>query len=216
MKNTTLSIALLTLLACGPRERVSKETLDQVNESMEIKRLTEAEILEEAMVWGDSLTAEAQSQLLASLQQAIAEGGTVGALEFCNVQALPLLAAVGEAHQVGIRRVSNRSRNPLDRPDDDEAPLLEAYEYNAETGGKSDPNIQKLENGTVFLYTKPIVIPGNFCLSCHGEPGTEIDAPTLEKLAELYPEDKAKNHKVGDLRGMWSLRIPKKEVVKRL
>ena len=54
------------------------------------------------------------------------------------------------------------------------------------------------------------------CLSCHGESGTEINETTLQKLAELYPEDKAKGHKVGDLRGMWSVRIPKSEVVKRL
>ncbi|MDX5479804.1 MAG: DUF3365 domain-containing protein, partial [Cyclobacteriaceae bacterium] len=29
-------------------------------------------------------------------------------------------------------------------------------------------------------------------------------------------EDKAIGHEVGDLRGMWSIRIPKKEVVKRM
>jgi hypothetical protein len=32
----------------------------------------------------------------------------------------------------------------------------------------------------------------------------------------LYPEDKAIGHKIGDLRGMWSIRIPKKEVVKKM
>ncbi|OOG71511.1 DUF3365 domain-containing protein [Algoriphagus sp. A40] len=217
MKKTILStLALVWMFSCGPQERISKETFEEVNQAMEVKRLTEVEIIEEAMVWGDSITAEAQRQLISSLQNAIAEGGVVGAIEFCNVRALPILQEVSNNHQVEIRRVSNRNRNPADLPDKDEKPLLEAYEYTSESGGKSEPNIQKIEKGEVFLYTKPIVIPGGLCLSCHGEPGKEIDEKTLEKLAELYPQDQAKNHKIGELRGMWSVRIPKREVVKRL
>ncbi|MFV8227127.1 c-type heme family protein, partial [Christiangramia aquimixticola] len=86
----------------------------------------------------------------------------------------------------------------------------------AENGIKSDPNIQKFENGEVLLYTKPITIPSGMCLNCHGEPEKEISKETLVKLDQLYPSDRARGHKVGDLRGMWSVRIPKKEVVKRL
>lgn len=217
MKKIVLSaFTMFTMLSCGPQERISSETFDEVNKAMEVKRVTEVEILEEAMVWGDSITTEAQAQLISSLQNAIAENGIVGAIEFCNLQALPILQEVGNKHQVNIRRVSNRYRNPSDQPNEEEKPLLDAYEYTAENKGKSDPNIQKFENGEVFLYTKPIVIPGGLCLSCHGEPGKDIDQQTLDKLAELYPQDKAKNHKIGDLRGMWSVRIPKKEVVKRL
>ncbi|GAA0877770.1 hypothetical protein GCM10009119_07380 [Algoriphagus jejuensis] len=204
------------MLACGPQERISKDTFEQVNEAMDVKRFTEAEILEEAMAWGDSITNEAQAQLISNLQKAIAENGTTGALEFCNVQALPILEKTANHYQVGIRRVSNRNRNPSNLPNEDESPILDAYEYTAENNGKSDPNIQKIEEGAVFLYTKPITIPGKFCLSCHGTPGLDIDAPTAQKLAQLYPNDKAIDHKVGDLRGMWSVRIPKKEVVKRL
>lgn len=217
MKKLVLSVLAISLmLSCGPQERISKETFEEVNQAMEVKRVTEVEILEEAMVWGDSITTDAQIQLISNLQKAIAENGTVGAIEFCNTQALPILQEVGEKYGVEIRRVSNRYRNPADLPNEEEKPLLEAYEYIAESKGKSDPNIQKFENGEVFLYTKPIVIPGGLCLSCHGEPGKDIDENTLKKLGELYPQDKAKNHQIGDLRGMWSVRIPKKEVVKRL
>ncbi|HSF52152.1 MAG TPA: DUF3365 domain-containing protein [Algoriphagus sp.] len=204
------------MLSCGPQERISKETFEEVNEAMEVKRVTEVEILEEAMIWGDSITTEAQTQLMSKLQNAIAENGTVGAIEFCNVQALPILQEISNKYEVQIRRVSNRYRNPADLPNEEEKPLLDAYEFTAEGNGKSDPNIQKFENGEVFLYTKPIVIPGGLCLSCHGEPGKDIEEKTLQKLNELYPQDQAKNHKLGDLRGMWSVRIPKKEVVKRL
>lgn len=202
--------------SCGGGERVSKEVFEEVNKNMEVKRLSEAEILEEAMIWGDSISTEAQMQLISQLQNAISEKGVPGAIEFCNINALPILTEVGKVHGVSIKRASNRYRNPADQPDAQEAPILDAYEYNAENGIKSEPNIQKIDGGEVFLYTKPIVIPGGLCLSCHGDPGKDINAETLSKLAELYPEDQAKGHKVGDLRGMWSLKIPKKEVVKRM
>ncbi len=39
---------------------------------------------------------------------------------------------------------------------------------------------------------------GKVCLSCHGE----TVAPEVEqKLAELYPDDKARGYKEGDIRG---------------
>lgn len=215
-KSVIITCIAFLLFSCGPQERVSKETFEQVNQAMEVKRLTEVQILDEAMVWGDSISSEAQRQLISSLQSAIAETGTVGAIEFCDVQALPILGEVSQKYGVEIRRVSNRYRNPGDQPNEEENPILEAYEYNAESGNKSEPNIQKFENGEVYLYTKPIVIAGGFCLSCHGDPGRDINEETLQKLSELYPQDNAKGHKVGDLRGMWSIRIPKREVVKRL
>lgn len=211
-----LIIPALLISSCGPQERVSKEVFEAVNEKMEVKRLSDFEIVQEAMVWGDSIATEAQVQLISNLQKAIADKGVDGAVEFCNVNATPLLNEVAEKYNVSIRRASNRYRNPADQPNEDEQPLLEAYEYNAENGIKSEPSIQKVENGDVLLYTKAIVIPGAFCLSCHGDPSKEIDSKTLQKIDSIYPNDKAKGHQIGDLRGMWSIRIPKKEVVNRL
>ncbi|WP_026950603.1 Tll0287-like domain-containing protein [Algoriphagus mannitolivorans] len=209
-------LGLGLLVSCGRGERVSKDVFEEVNKNMEVKRLTEVEILEEAMIWGDSITQEAQQNLITKLQNAIAEKGIPGAVEYCKVNALPILEEVGKKHGVTVKRVSNRFRNPADQPDSDEAPILEAYEYNAENGLSIDPNLQKLENGEVLLYTKAIIIPGGLCLNCHGDPGKDISAETLQTLESLYPQDQAKGHKVGDLRGMWAVRFPKREVVKRL
>ena len=39
---------------------------------------------------------------------------------------------------------------------------------------------------------------GGLCLQCHG---TAIAPPVAEKLAELYPGDKATGFEQGDLRG---------------
>ena len=211
-----IALASFSVFACGPRERISRETFEQVNESMEVKRLTEVEIIEEAMIWGDSITSEAQSKLMTNLQKAIEESGSAGALEFCHVNALPIVEEVGTKQGVEIRRVSNRNRNPSNLPDNDEKDILEAYEFAVETGEKIDPNIQKIKGGEVFLYSKPIVISSSLCLNCHGKPGVDLDGGTVTKLEELYPRDQAINHQLGDLRGMWSVRIPKSEVVKRM
>lgn len=220
MKNflkVSLAIVWTTVLvSCGPQERVSKEVFEEVNQNMEVKKLSEAEILEQAMEWGDSISTVAQKELVSQLQNAIAEKGVPGAIDFCNVNALGILQKVSDTYQVSIRRASNRYRNPSDQPIADEQAILEAYEYNAEKDLKSEPNIQKVQNGEVLLYTKPIVIPNGMCLSCHGEAGKEINEETLQKINELYPDDRAKGHQVGDLRGMWALRIPKSEVVKRM
>jgi hypothetical protein len=220
MKNfLKVSLAIVgttVLVSCGPQERVSKEVFEEVNQNMEVKKLSEAEILEQAMEWGDSISTVAQKELVSQLQNAIAEKGVPGAIDFCNVNALGILQKVSDTYQVSIRRASNRYRNSSDQPTADEQAILEAYEYNAEKDLKSEPNIQKVQNGEVLLYTKPIVIPNGMCLSCHGEAGKEINEETLQKINELYPDDRAKGHQVGDLRGMWALRIPKSEVVKRM
>lgn len=201
------------MISCGPRERVSKEVFDDVNKNMEVKRLTESEILQEAMIWGDSISSSAQKNLISNLQKAIEEGGMVHAIEFCKENANQL---TNISEGISIRRVSTKNRNPDNFPDAQESPILDAYAYNSENSLESEPNIQKIENGEVYLYTKAIIFPGGICLNCHGEPGTEISESVLNALNDLYPSDNAKDFKVGDLRGMWALRIPKKKVVDRL
>jgi len=216
MKNFLIIILPILIFSCGPQERISKEAFDDVQRNNDVKRITEVAILEEAMVWGDSITQEAQTQLLAQLQQAIAANGHAGALNFCKVNALPILKSLETKHAVTLRRVSSRPRNPLDAPNADEIPLLDAYSYNAENNISADPSIQKLQQGEVFLYTKPITISSAMCLSCHGDPKKDIAPETAAKLKQLYPQDPATGYAEGDLRGMWALRLPKKEVVKRL
>lgn len=216
MKNLFLRLITILIISCGPQERISKEAFDDVQRNNEVKRITEVEILTEAMIWGDSITQEAQAQFMSQLQQAIAANGHSGALDFCQVNALPILKSLETKQAVTLRRVSSRPRNPLNSPDKAEIPLLDAYAYNAENNISSDPSIQKLQQGEVFLYTKPIVITNAMCLSCHGDPKKDIAPETATKLKQRYPQDAATGYALEDLIGMWSLRLPKKEVVKRL
>ncbi|WP_194775079.1 Tll0287-like domain-containing protein [Pararhodonellum marinum] len=204
------------LLSCGNQERVSKEVFDEVKESMEVKKVNESDLINKAMEWGESISQEAQQQLISTLQKAITEKGVPGAVEFCQAEALPILKEVSDKYQVKVRRVSNDYRNPQDQPKEFESGLLSAYEYNVENDLDSRPNIQKLNQGTELLFTKAIMIPSTLCLNCHGDAETDISPETMDKIKSLYPEDKAIGHKVGDLRGMWSILMPTKEVIKQL
>lgn len=212
--------ALITIFAlsvsCGSEKKIDREVFEQVQQAHEVKRVSEADVYNEALKWGNEISGEMQEQLMGTLQKAMEEHGVAGAVEFCNVSALPMLKDLGDKHGVSIRRVSNDFRNPADKPNKEEQPLLDAYEYNEANKLKYSPNIQKSTDGKVLLYTKAITIPGKLCLNCHGEPGKDINAEVMDKINRLYPEDKATGHREGDLRGMWSIAMPQKAVVNRL
>jgi len=207
---------LLSVISCGPRERVSKEVFDAVNKHMEAKKLSDSQIMEGAIVWGDSIAEAAQFQFITKLQNAVKERGIVEAVPFCNLEGTQITADLESQFGISIKRVASRARNKSNLPIGMEIELLDAYKYNAENDIANRPNIQKIEDGKVLLYTKAIVIKDKFCLSCHGIPKVDIQPQTLKKINELYPQDSAKNFAVGDLRGMWSIRLPKKEVVIKL
>jgi hypothetical protein len=53
------------------------------------------------------------------------------------------------------------------------------------------------ENGREFRFMKAIPT-GGVCLSCHG---ATLSPDVVQKLAELYPGDKATGFSEGDIRG---------------
>jgi len=217
VKNMLFSLGLLLAIgigSCNDGKKINRDIVDQVNKANEVKKLSEAEITEHAMEWGNEISMEAQKALMGVLQKAIQENGPENAVGFCNVEALEITKKVADEYNVTIRRVSVKNRNPKNSPNEKERELLDAYAYNKDNNLDNHPNIQKTEDGQVLLYTKAITIPNGLCLNCHGVPDTDIKGPTLEKIQSLYPEDKAINYKVGDLRGMWSIALPKKEVIK--
>lgn len=203
------------IIGCGNPESqqglITKDVAKELDER-EIRVISEAEIVERAFEYGRKVADSAQASLIQELMQAIEAGGITNAIDYCNVNALPLLQSMSDEYGVEVRRASNRWRNPQDQPNEAEMPLLEAYEYNMENGLELTDNVQKI--GTDYiLYTKPIVIGSGLCLNCHGIENTQVQAETLEALQEKYPNDNALNHEMGDLRGMWSIKIARRKLV---
>jgi hypothetical protein len=194
--------------SCGSDEKISREVFEKVQQANEVKKLSEVDIFNEALRWGEEISVEAQKQLMAGLEKALEENGASGAVEFCDTQALSILQELSEQYGVTIRRVSQGSANPANQPLEEEKMLLEAYEYNDQNGIRHEPNLQKIQDGAVLLFTKAIIRPEGLCLHDHGQPLKD----TPGEITPAYPEENVE----GGLSGIWSIAIPQKEVVNRL
>ncbi|NJN26733.1 MAG: DUF3365 domain-containing protein [Cyclobacteriaceae bacterium] len=157
----------------------------------------------------------AKSTLGKNLQNAIARGGVEHAIAFCNLQAMPLVDSLSHKYHANISRVSTKARNPADRPNDIESQLLEAYSYQWKDSIALKANVQALDEHR-YLFTKPILIDNALCLTCHGTLHNGLKEETLEFIKTKYPDDEATGYSLGDLRGMWSIVIDKKEVVQSI
>lgn len=171
---------------------------------------TEEEIISLARSEGDRISSVAQQALGGQLKTAMASGGPVHAVEFCNASAALILDTLQPGWEIRLKRASLRVRNPKDTPDAIEKEILNMYAEQVANGREPEPMIE--EDGKQLIYAKPILLNNPICLSCHGVPGKDIMPETLEKLQELYPEDRATGHKMGDLRGIWSITFNTKEL----
>jgi hypothetical protein len=130
--------------------------------------------------------------------------GAEASIHICREQAPAIAARVGEAG-VTMGRTSHKVRNPNNVPEPWMEPLLAAY---LEAPENSEPQAVDLGGGT-FGYVEPIYIE-SFCLSCHG---ITIEPAVEAKIQELYPQDQARGFRVGDVRGMFWVKMPLGEVL---
>jgi hypothetical protein len=167
-----------------------------------------------ALLSGSATAAEAADQeaaqkaiaafagtLKAELTSAMQAGGPVNAIEVCNTRAPAIAEAVALNHGMQLSRVSLRNRNPANAPNEWQTAVLEDFEARR-AGGQSADELTWQETvdhagQREFRFMKAIPT-GGLCLACHGE---AIAPPVAEKIAELYPADKATGFREGDLRG---------------
>ena len=206
-------LAILFILSC--KQQMSDEDRKvgvQDFKNQEVKRVNKAEIFSAGLQKGRELANVSQATLSKHLTDLISVGNTVDAISYCNIRAYPSLDSLSKSFGFEIRRTSQRYRNEKDAPDALEAELLDAYMYSIENGSTLTDNIQEYDD-RYLIYTKPILAASPMCLACHG---TDVAPAVKTRLEELYPNDKALNHQLNDLRGMWSIKIPVKEIVKNL
>lgn len=216
--STKLSLAVFFVVvwACGfSTEKRRPKQIQDSQPKREVKKVSEADIINRTKKLGDSLTKQATAVFMGKISEKYAEGGYEAAAEFCSMKAYPLTDSLAKEYKVFLKRVSNKNRNPENFPSALEKQVLEAYEYSVEKGDEIGANVQFIRPGDTILYNKPIRIPSELCLNCHGN-SSQISDQVQTILKEEYPNDKATGYKVGDLRGMWSLKFLKKEVVQGL
>ena len=138
-----------------------------------------------------------KTELVAAMQA----GGPLAAIEVCNSKAPGIAEAISLEQGMQVSRVSLKNRNPDNAPNEWQADVLASFEERAgegeDAGGLSWQETVAVEGGSEFRFMKAIPTAG-VCLACHGK---AIDPAVSEKLAELYPEDKATGFSEGDLRG---------------
>ncbi|MFV0541165.1 MAG: DUF3365 domain-containing protein [Aestuariibaculum sp.] len=165
------------------------------------KAITENEI-KNMITLGNSISAETQSVLLKNVAEAIKKGGTDYAVDFCNVNVFMLTDSVANKHTLTIQRLSNKNRNPNN--------VLQTHRDSLaweKINTDKSTFIEQYENGEIYFY-KPISIKMPTCIKCHGNQ-TDISESTKKIIAKRYPNDKATGYKMGDLRGMWKIKLEK-------
>lgn len=129
-------------------------------------------------------------RLSGKLMSVMSEKGPVAAIEVCQVEAKSMAMEVGEAASVKIGRTGVRLRNT------DNVPPSWAQKLVADR--TETPVFARLSNDHAAALL-PIKLQAQ-CLMCHG-PSEALAPDVKEKLASLYPQDRATGFSEGELRG---------------
>ena len=147
-------------------------------------------------------------ELKGELSTAMKAGGPVNAIQVCQMKAPAISIGISEKTGWRVARTSLKLRNPANTPDFWERQVLKSFE--ARKAGGED--VKKMEQAEIlivdgqrtFRYMKAIPT-AELCLNCHGgKLKPEVEA----ELKELYPYDKARGFKLGDIRGAFTLSKP--------
>lgn len=147
--------------------------------------------------------------LRGALQEAIAANGALGALEVCNVEALPLTKTISTEEGLIIGRTGLRFRNPANAPDEWEQARLAEFATRKAAGEDLGAMevwevIDDNAGHRTFRYLKAIST-APMCLQCHGP---ELATDVAAAVKKLYPDDAATGFAVGDLRGAFTVSKP--------
>lgn len=175
----------------------------------------------EAEVWvGPTLTTDdyrekglqyamaVQATLGKTLQQKIKEEGTLGAIEFCNINALAITDSLSREFGATISRITDRPRNPGNTATGEEMKFISNFRSELSTGQVPEALIVRQDRNTNFYYP---IVTNKLCLQCHGTPESEISPEVFGKLQELYPDDQAVAYSSEELRGLWKVSFPEEK-----
>jgi len=159
-------------------------------------------VKERGMQMAQTTKAELGKNLLGQIQK----NGVIAALDFCNLQAMPITDSMATVHKAHINRVTDKPRNPKNKANAVELQYLENLKKQVASGNEVDPIVVEIGNEAEFYYP---IVTNSMCLKCHGTPGKELETLTLSKIQELYPKDKAIGYSENEVRGIWSIRFEK-------
>ncbi len=152
---------------------------------------------------GKEVAAQTFTALSGKLQSALKEGGVPGAIDYCHLNAIPIIDSLSKVHNAAIRRATLKARNKLDQATTQEKQILLDYEKQLSEKKTLAPLVEKNRTNNISFYA-PIKVNA-FCMQCHGKLGETITEENYNLIKEKYPNDKAIGYSDGDLRGMWRI-----------
>jgi uncharacterized protein DUF3365 len=192
IRATALLFAAAILTACGESRKPAD--LPVPVDSTEVARARTA---------ADRLGSDLVSMLTGELKR----GGPTGAIAVCSDSA-QVLTARHQSSGVMVRRVGTRVRNTKNAPDSTESKVLESFAAAIASNRVMPDTTFATRDGDgriVTHYMRAIRIQ-EFCLACHG-PADSISAAVKQVIAARYPEDRATDYRLGELRGAISVTV---------
>lgn len=141
----------------------------------------------------------AKAVLGKNLIQAINTGGAAHAVDFCHLNAVPLIDSMGNLYNAKIKRVSDKPRNQANQANEYEMAYIDEVKSALQKSEKIPPRIEKSANRITAYFP---IETNAMCLQCHGKPD-KILPETINKINQLYPRDKAVGYDVNQVRGLF-------------
>jgi hypothetical protein len=194
--NIFLIVGTLILISCNQKDASKTDH----NAEIEVKK--EINYLEV----GKELALKTKSNLGQNLARAITEKGPEGAVEFCNIKAIPITDSMSLLLGAKIKRVSDQPRNPDNQANDVELAYIKKWKDAHANGVDLPPMITEVDQKKIGYYP---IITNPMCMQCHGTPGKDINSATLAKIKNLYSTDKATGYNLEELRGIFVVEMNK-------
>lgn len=145
-----------------------------------------------------------QQTLGGKLGQALAEGGPVRAIAFCQAEAPRMAAQLSAETGARVGRTSLRTRRPANAADARARALLADFQRQVDAGASKPPEHFEIAADGSARYSRAILIQP-LCLSCHGQ---ALAPEVRAALAQHYPDDQATGYALGELRGAFQIDWP--------
>jgi cytochrome c551/c552 len=142
-----------------------------------------------------------------NLMGTIQNKGTLEAMAFCNIQAMPLTDSMSVKYNAVIKRVSDKNRNPNNKANQEELVYIDQFKKDLAAKKELKPIVVDKGKKVQFYYPIPT---NSMCLQCHGKP-ENIKPDVQKKIKALYPNDLAVGYSENEVRGIWSITFDKKK-----
>ncbi|KAA3610361.1 MAG: DUF3365 domain-containing protein [Calditrichaeota bacterium] len=149
-----------------------------------------------------SITKKFGGTLKPQLKKALEAGGPINAIDVCSFEAPKIAMELSKETGWEIKRVSLKTRNAkLAKPDEWEKTILEQFKERQAKGESPEKMaFSEIVDGQ-FRFMKAQGVEA-VCLTCHGE---TIAPEVKDTLKKYYPDDKATDYSLGQIRGAFSL-----------